>query len=280
MIARTLARRVVMRTAEQEVFRAIRFLDCDPEIVPAPAADTVLTIEPFRGRYRISEEGREIQEALGTTSVTDLLHSRLFSYSIGARPQAAVLHAASLRRRGTRVVIAGTEGAGKTTLALHLVCAGYDFEGDEHVFLERDGVIARPRACRVKETSLPLLAAIAGTIASSPVYVDDFGRRVFNFDPKTIGGSWRIEKGPADCIIVVHPNHEGYSSIRPMQPTALAQALVSEMGFREGSRGASIAAVASLVSRGKAFDLSLGDHETAVRCVDRALDECGHDEAH
>jgi hypothetical protein len=273
VIARTLARRVVMRATEQEAFEAIRFLDCDPEIAVEPAAEYVLSIEPFRGRYRVLEEGMAVEEVLGTRSVTDYLHSRIFIHSLEARPHAAVLHAASLRHRGRRVLIAGTETAGKTTLALRLVRAGYDLEGDEHVFLEGDGVIARPRACRVKESSLALLSDVAEAIASAPLYVDDFGQKVFNVDPRAIGGSWRIEKGEVDCVIVLRPNHGGYSSLRPMLPIAVAQALVSEMGLREISRGASIGAVAALVNRAKGFDLSLGDHETAVRCVERALDE-------
>jgi hypothetical protein len=273
VIARTLAHRIVMRTAGHEAFRAIRFLDCDPDIAAGRTVESVLTIEPFRGRYRILEEGIVVEEAIGTRSVTDYLHFRIFAHSLAARPRAAILHAASLRRGGRRVLIAGAATTGKTTLALRLLRAGYDFEGDEHVFLEGDGVVARPRACRVKESSLALLSDIAEAISSAPAYVDDLGCTIFNVDPRTIGGAWRIEKGDVDCVIVLRRNHGGYSSLRPMQPIALAQALVSEMGLREIDRGVSIGAVAALVGRAKGFDLSLGDLETAVMCVHRALDE-------
>jgi hypothetical protein len=194
-------------------------------------------------------------------------------FSLQAKPTAGILHAASLRRSGRRVVIAGREGAGKTTLALRLVQAGYELEGDEHVFLEDDGVIARPRACRVKEASLPLIPFAAQAIAASPCYVDFYGHRTFNVDPRVIGGSWRIEKGGADCIIVLQPNHGGYSSLRRMQPLALSQALISEFGLRAAGRGAAIGAIARLVSASKGYDLSLGEYETAMVCIDRALDE-------
>src|SRR6516164_5895852 len=96
---------------------------------------------------------------------------------------------------------------------------------------EADGVIARPRASRVKETSLALLPELAETILSAPVYTDVCGPRIFNVDPRTIGGTWRIEKGEVDRIIVLHPNHGGYSSLRSMAPTAVAQALISEVGM-------------------------------------------------
>jgi hypothetical protein len=264
---------MVMRTTEREVFEALRFLECNPEIVGAPAADFVINIVPFRGRYQIHEDGMEVEDRLGVNSVTDYLHSRLLACSFADRPGAGVLHAALLRRKNRRVLLAGRQAAGKTTLALRLVCAGYDFEGDENVFLESDGIIARPRACRVKEASLAQLPETAQTLSSAPVYVDDLGRKIFNVDPRMVGGSWRIEKGLVDCVIVLQPNHGGYSSLRPMAPMAQAQALISELGMREIGRGASIGAVANLVSTAKGFDLSLGEPESAVRCVGRALDE-------
>ena len=79
-----------MRTSEREVFEAIRFLQCTPEIGAVPTAKSVLTIEPFRGRHRISEEGKDNEEVLGVRSVVDHLHSRLFSYSLGERPRAGL----------------------------------------------------------------------------------------------------------------------------------------------------------------------------------------------
>jgi hypothetical protein len=273
VIARTLARRVVMRTTDREVFEAIRFLHCEPEIVAAPKAETVLVIEPLQGRYRVLEEGQEVDEDVGVRSLVDRLHSRLYTSSLGDRPQAGLLHAASLRRGGRRLLIAGAAAAGKTTLALRLIRSGYDLEGDEHVFLEEDGVIARPRGCRVKEGSLALLPEVAKVMSSLPVYVDHLGRRIFNVDPRTIGGSWRIEKGEVACLIVLRPNHGGRSSLRPLAPLGLAQALMSEMGLREVGRRASIGAIAGFVNRTRGFELSLGDHESAVRCVDHALNE-------
>jgi hypothetical protein len=271
VIARTLALRVLIRTTEREQFQALRFIECNPDIVPAPARDHVIAVEPFRGRYRILEDGHERVEVLGHTAVVDHVHRRVLSLSFAAKPDAGILHAACLRRNGRRVLFAGRESAGKTTLALRLVRAGYELEGDENVFIEKDGVTARPRACRVKETSLPLLPDLADTIASAPFYVDDMGVKTFNLDPRTAGSPWRIEKGPVDCVILLQPNHGGYSSIRQLPPIAVAEILVSEMGRRENGAGPPLGAIAELVSKTKGFDLSLGDHATALRCIDRAI---------
>jgi serine kinase of HPr protein (carbohydrate metabolism regulator) len=262
-----------MHTTERQAFEALRFLECNPEIVAAPQIDLVISIESFRGRYRILEQGRDADQVLDTRAMIELLHARLFSYSLADRPRSGIIHAASLRRGDRRILIAGSKGAGKTTLALRLVRSGYDLEGDEHVFVEEDGVIARPRACRVKATSVPLLPEISEAILSAPTYADVRGSRIFNVVPAAIGGLWRIEKGEVDCVIVLQPNHGGYSSLRSMQPMMLAQALISEMGVRDIDRGASIGAIAALISHAKGFDLSLGDHDSAVKCINRTLDD-------
>jgi hypothetical protein len=273
VIASTLTQRVVIRTSERAAFEAIRFLACDPQIVPAQKVTSALTVEPFRGRYRISEEGKNDTEVIGPTALVDHLNYRVTSLSFEAKPHAGILHAALLRRGTRRVLITGRAAAGKTTLALRLIQADYELEGDEHVFVEDDGVTARPRACRVKESSLPVLPAVAKAIAAAPVYVDFAGRKHFSVDPRTIGGSWRIEKGRVHAIIVLQPNHGGYSSLRRVAPLALSQGLLSEFGLRDAGRGAAIGAVARLASTTKGYDLSLGDHETAVKCIDRALDD-------
>jgi hypothetical protein len=271
VISRTLALRVLVRTTQPEAFAALRYLACDPDIVADPVPDHVINVEPFRGRYRIIEDSVDPVEVLGEVAVVDDVHRRLFQLSLAAMPHAGVLHAACLRREGRRVLIAGRESAGKTTLALRLVRAGYELEGDEHVFIENDGVTARPRGCRVKEHALPLLSDVAAAVSSAPFYEDDGGMKTFNVDPRMIGGAWRIEKGKVDCVILLQPNHGGYSSIRPMPPIAVAETLVSELRHRETGIGPSLGAVAQLVSKTKGFDLSLGDHTSAIRCIDRAL---------
>jgi hypothetical protein len=237
-----------------------------------------IAIEPFRSYYRIAEDGVVIKEVLGARAVLDYLHAHLFRCSIADRSHAALLHVASLRRNGRRLLLAGTKSAGKTTFALALTRAGFEIEGDEHVFIDRDGVVARPRACRVKESALAVLAGVAGdlakVVAAAPSYTDELYGTIFNVDPRTVGSTWRIESGQVDLVIALHPNHGGYSSIRPLPPTALVQVLLPEIGLREAGHGPSVAAVAALAGRAKAFDLSLGDHAGALRCVELAMAAC------
>lgn len=233
----------------------------------------MISVEAYRGRYRILEDGNTIAEVVDTRSLIDAIHPRLFAYTLQERPRSGIIHAALLRRQGQRILIAGSRGAGKTTLTLRLIQSGYEMEGDEHVFIDPDGVIARPRACRVKQSSLPFFPDLAPVIEAAPSYQDVHGRLIFNLQPTAIGSPWRIEKGGVDCIIVLRPNHGGFSSIRPIPPMMAAQALLSEIGMRDLDRGVSIGAVAALVGRAGTFDLSLGDHQSAMTCIARVLND-------
>jgi hypothetical protein len=76
-----------------------------------------------------------------------------------------------------------------------------------------------------------------------------------------------------DCIFVLQPNHGGYSSIRPMSASALVQFLLTESGWREFDRGRSVADLVKLANAARGFDLSLGDHMNAIRCIKLALGE-------
>jgi serine kinase of HPr protein (carbohydrate metabolism regulator) len=263
----------VLQTTEQAAFEAMRYLECNPEFVESSARDVPISVEPHRGRYHIIENGRVIEEAVDIRSIIDFLHARMFSYALRERPRSGIIHAALMRRRGKRILVAGRRGAGKTTLTLRLADIGCEMEGDEHVFIDNDGVIARPRAYRVKQTALALLPELADVVLAAPSYEDVRGSRIFNVDPTTISGNWRIEKGNVDCVIVLQPNHGGYSSLRPIAPMMAAQAIISELGMRDLDRGASIAAVAALVGRAKNFDLSLGDHANAKTFIEQALDD-------
>jgi hypothetical protein len=259
--------------ADRTVSDTLRYLECTPDIDGPAPIEVVISIEPFRGRLRIVRDGVALKEVLCAEAAVEYLHMLLFEYSIDERPRAAVVHAACLRRAGRRLLLSGTKGAGKSTLALRLIDAGFELEGDEHVFVDVAWVVARPRGCRVKEDSLPYLPdKMAAVTLASPCYHNYDGERIFNVDPRTLGSTWRIEQGRVDCVFVLQPNHRGFSSIRPLQPSALVQFLMSETGVREADRGGTIAPLAALASSTRAFDLSLGDHAGAIRCIEAAMD--------
>ena len=260
-----------MQTSEPDVFNAIQYLACDPDIVGPPPQDVEVVIKQFQNYYQIVENGVVIDCAKGARAVLEHLHIHLFRRSIEERPEAVLLHAACLRRGGRRLLLGGSKGAGKTTFALRLMQSGYQLEGDEHVLCSGGSVVARPRACRVKASALPILPELASVIAGAPSYTDECNGIIFNVEPTTLGSAWRIERGAVDFVIVLQPNHGGSSSIRVLPPLALIQLLIPETGLPETGRSTAIAAIAALARHAKAFDLSLGDLAGAVNCIEHIV---------
>jgi hypothetical protein len=249
------------------VFDALRYLDCMPDIEGATPQDVLVSITPSGNCLSLVENGLTIKTVANATQAVEYLHLHLFYHSLTDLPEAAVLHAACLRHTSRRLLLVGAKGAGKTTLALRLIREGYEIEGDEHVFMKNGGVIARPRACRVKEHSLEYLAEHAEIISTSPWYQDRQNGRIFNVDPRWLGSTWRIEQGDVHYIVFLRANHGGPSSVRPLQPSIVAQLLMTELGLRETQRGSCIGSVAALVTKAQAFELLLGDHSRAVDCI-------------
>lgn len=272
IVARNLDRRFLLRTEDAALAQQMGYLACDPDVAGQPPLDSVITAERRGDSFLVTEEGSEPKRLYCPTATIELIHMQLFGHAVAERPDATLIHAACLRRNGQRFLLAGTKGAGKSTLTLQLVQAGFEIEGDEHVFIENGRVIARPRACRVKQESLPHLPKIAAAIEASPSYRTYEGQRIFNVDPRRLGAKWRIEAGEVGYVFALYPNYGGYSSIRAMSPSMLVRFLIPETGWRASERGRSIAALAELARHAKGFDLSLGDHATAIRCINAALD--------
>ena len=276
MIARSWFRRVTLRTSRPEIFHAIRYLECDPEIAAERAEDLTISVEPYRSYYRIVQNGELMREQMSAQGVTESLHAELMFLSLADFPSAALLHAASLRRGGHRLLLVGPKGAGKTILTLHLIREGYEFEGDENVFVTPDGVVPRPRGLRVKESAAPLLPHLTEILDAAAYYQSLPGLRTYNLDPRAAGApSWRIERGRADAVVLLRPNHGGSSSLRAISSLDLVRDVMQECALPATERAKAIGAIAKIIGNAKGFDLSLGDLNGAAACLDRLCEDLG-----
>lgn len=274
MIARTLSRRITLVTADAEVFQGLRFLECDPDIAGPRPEELTISVEPHRAYYRIVQNGEVLREQMTSKSVIESLHAHLIITSLTDHPTAPLIHAALVRRRGCRALLVGPKAGGKTTLTLRLILQGYEAEGDENVFVTVEGLVARPRGLRVKELASALVPGLAQVLAGAAYYQDSLGQRIYNLDPRLVGAaSWRIEQGRVDAVILLRPNHGGYSSLRPVSSLTLMREVMAECGLSRTDRGQAVSAMAKLVGTAKGFDLSLGDPAGAVACVDKIFDD-------
>jgi hypothetical protein len=231
--------------------------------------DFNITIDACDSGYLIKQDGGLIGEQASPHDVAGALHKQLVMLSLADFPRSPLIHAASLTRLGRRLLLVGPKGGGKTTLTLKLIQQGYEVEGDENVFVAGDAVAARPRALRVKQSTSTLYPAIGEALREAAYYQNENSLRIYNVDPRKAGASrWRIEMGRADTVVLLRPNHNGNSSLRPISPLLLVREVISETAFRERHRAQALANIAKLISGAEGFELSLGDLDGAVSCLD------------
>jgi hypothetical protein len=201
--------------------------------------------------------------------VADTLHAKLALLSLADFPNAPLIHAASLRRGGRRMLLVGPKGGGKTTLTLRLIQEGYEIEGDENVFITPEGVIARPRALRVKETTALLFEPLAEAFREAPYYESGQGMRIYTLDPRKAGAAfWRIELGSVDAVVLIRPNHSGCSSLQPIASLPLVREVMLESAFPETGRARAVGDIAKMIGTARGFDLCLGNLDGAVSCLE------------
>lgn len=274
VIARSWSRRVALLTSDVNVFQALRYLECDPEIAGASQDDVVVSVEPHGSCFRIVQEKVVLSEQRSAKDVTEFLHGHLVLLSLDDFPTTPLIHGASLRREGHRILLVGPKGAGKTTLTLRLIQEGYEFEGDENVFVTFEGVLARARGIRIKKSTATILPKLTELLSAAPYYENNLGDRIYNVDPRQAGASiWRIEMGPVEAVAILRPNHGGKSSMRPVSSLALVQEVLRETGLPETERAAAIGAIAKVIGNARGFELSLGDLAGAVDCINQVLED-------
>jgi hypothetical protein len=241
-----------------------------------PQADTVcgtlagvqLRCEAARGvaLFRSAAfAGRELYIAthpLATIALMELLERRgLFS-----------LHAACLASSdGRGVLLAGTTGAGKSTLALALAMAGMSLLADDVVFLACDGggqavrVVGFADAIGLTEHAGARFAAIRERLREPAA--DGFPKRLVRIEE--LFGSPVVAECRPEALVFPEVAADQESRIAPMDPSDALLRLVPDVLLTEpAATQAHLAAIGALLDRVRCYTLRSGtDLERAAELV-------------
>lgn len=138
-------------------------------------------------------------------------------------------HAACLIRGGKSMLISGRPGAGKTTLALRLAEAGFDYAGDDIVLLAPDGTATGvPFPAAVKSGAWEIVSRFCPDILDLEVHRRPDARRVRYLRPARIAyhGGY-----PVGWIVFIR-RAPGPAKLKPLEPVETMRRLMA--GSRSG----------------------------------------------
>jgi hypothetical protein len=186
------------------------------------------------------------------------LHDLIYHDIEQGESDAIFVHGATVLIDGKSVLLAGQKGCGKTTLTLHLIAAGCQVEGDEHLLIRAADVVARPRTLRVKPGSLALVPAFARQ-AEDAAWVPAWdGTPVRAISPAIGGRQWMIRPHALDAIVFLTGNHGGRSVADRLPIDQAFRRLMGEVVRWPVNIGAAASRLRALLASAQSHELLLG----------------------
>jgi hypothetical protein len=196
-------------------------------------------------------------------------------FSLAARSQGLVpLHAACVARGGSAVLLMGSSGSGKSTMALHCLLRGLDFVAEDGVFVAPDTMLATGIAnyLHVRPDSLRWVEhpRDVALIRKSPVIRRRSGVRKYEVDLRRTGYRLADQPPRITAVVFLSPRSGGNGPLlRPVSRSELLKRLTEHQAYAANQAG--WAMFVRNASRLDAFELCRGRHPVEGVKVLKAL---------
>ena len=261
IVCRTLATEYRLHLPTEADAERFRFVEASPQM---PDELKVVDIAFRGGNGLYKAELPRIGPAEGDTNrCLSRLSALLLRDQSWSHPGYPMVHGATLRVAGKRLLIVGDKGTGKSTLVLHMLARGHDADGDEHLVVLDGEVTARPRRLRIKPNSLEMVADLPEAILQSPILTDWNGLQHRSVDPAIFGRPWSIGRGKLDAILFATANRGGMSRLRAVSIGESFNRLRANGYLFPTSVGLAVARLRALALHTPAFELRLGTLDSA-----------------
>ncbi len=260
-----------IRTDSDAIAEDLRYLLLDAEQKVPVTRRISYDVVRIGDAYRVLENGHVVAE-FGEGGIVDALYPQMCVAAIRERGEPAQIHAGCARAPGgSRFLVAGAGGAGKTTLFSYMLTQGYSVESDDICLLDGTVVTPFPRRFHVKGPGLALLPEIAALAPRLPSIDSGRGFRIYSYSPRDVGRNWVIAPGPVDAVFFMVPNHGGQTAIEAASRVEMVSRLMQQ-GRSRNTVGKWIEDVCRLVDTSKCFVLTNGDRESALGAIQQALE--------
>jgi hypothetical protein len=261
-----------IRTNAQDLFERLAYIiqRADQSAVPVTLHSTI-TVERVGEEYRVGDETGAVDVELSAMTALETLFARLHRRALESVPDHIRLHTASGLHKDRAFLMVGPKRAGKTTLALRLLFAGFDMSGDELVLLRAGKVTAFPRKFYVRDTSLALLPPLPPVPGHTPFTNSPTEGRLIAVDPTRFGRPWKIVPSPVSTILYLEPNHGARTRAVPCPKVDMVRHVMPESTPPASARRDWIGDLCGTVDRAETVTLRIGELDSAVREIGRIL---------
>jgi hypothetical protein len=178
---------------------------------------------------------------------------------------AFALHAASLAKGGLGLLLCGEPGAGKSTLTLQLVDAGFQYAGDDVALIGSDGMIhGIPFALTIKPGSWELLSRLRSDLRDVATYRRPDGALV-RYVPAADVHHGNLS---VNWIIFLNRAQNGSVRLAPLDQLDSMKRLIASGFAADGKLSqAGFGALKGIVGQAKSFELTYCESTEARRLL-------------
>lgn len=211
--------------AGREVVEALAHGATEVDLEPVLTVD--LAVQRDGEGFVVTDRGDELSRPRDAEALADEVHARVHrrAFEFASLQGWVRVHGVLATVAGRRVLVTGSSGAGKTTLALGLLARGARVDGDESVLLLDGRARAVPRRFHVKAGSVEVVPAAATWLADAPRVG---GSDLRALDPRVAGGPWELRAAPLDDVVLLERS-DGPSSVDDATTPLLLDRLRAEV---------------------------------------------------
>jgi hypothetical protein len=176
-------------------------------------------------------------------------------------------HAACLEHKAKALLISGRPGAGKTTLALHLVQHGLKCCADDIVLIRQDGTVTGvPFAPTIKSGAWPILKDCIPDLENVPVHRRSDGKRVKYLNALAMAKNGSVY--PVGWIVFLKRRSGGDAKLVPLRRLdVLKRVITSSYSPDERMSHAALSSFKIMLTQADLFELSYANVAEASAAI-------------